>query len=173
MPKTPIKILAINPGTKYLGIAFFNNSDLRDWAIKVIPGKWSKSKLIKIQTVITELISRYQPDVIVLKSLDPSRRSSNLNKLVCEIRAIAMRKGIAIHEYALEDLKRFYSPDKRINKRCLAEIVAAEYPALFYELSRGISHKNDDKAKEKDKKQNQYVSRLFEAVASGAVSAST
>lgn len=156
MQKKTINILAINPGTKYLGIAVFRDADLRDWAVRSIVGKWSKSKLIKIQSIVTDLISRYQPDVIALKTLDPSRRSRNLNSLICEIRQIAKRKGIGVQEYSIEDLKRFYSPEKRINKRQLAEIVATEYPALFNELNREEKHKNI------------YFGRMFEAVALGS-----
>ena len=34
-----LKILAINPGTRYTGVAVFVGTDLRDWAVKVIKGK--------------------------------------------------------------------------------------------------------------------------------------
>ena len=154
-----MKILAINPGTKYLGIAIFQDNDLRDWAIKVITGKWSESKFLKIQEIITDLIAQHHPDTIALKSLDPSRRSGNLETLVAEIRNIARKKGIEVQEYSIEDLKRFYSPEERINKRMLAELVAAEYPALFYEL---------DKEWERKRTRN-YYRRMFEAVALGTL----
>lgn len=157
MPKESIKILAVNPGTKYIGMAYFQDADLRDWGIKVIEGKWSNRKLIRIQEVITNLISCFTPDIIVLKSINPIRRSSNLNTLFAEIRTIAKRKGIVIEEYSIEDLKGFYSPDKRINKRQLAELVAAKYDALHYSLDCGEDHKNT------------YSSRMFEAVALGAL----
>ena len=39
MTNKPLKILAINPGTRYLGIAVFVGTDLREWAVKVIKGK--------------------------------------------------------------------------------------------------------------------------------------
>lgn len=157
MPKKPIKILAINPGTKYLGIAVFHDGDLRDWSIKVMAGKWSQGKLIKAQAIITELLFQYRPDAIVLKSLNPFRRSGNLERLVGEIQSISGKKGITIHEYSIEDLKRFYSPEERINKRQLAELVAAEYPALINEFDRETNHKNE------------YFGRMFEAVALGAL----
>jgi hypothetical protein len=157
MPKKPIKILAVNPGTKYLGIAVFQDGDLRDWSIKTIPGKWSKGKLIVIQSIITDLIATHHPDTLVLKSLDPSRRSRSLETLVSEIRKIAERKGISLQEYSIEDLKRFHSPEERINKRQLAELVSAEYPVLFHELNREIRHKN------------KYFDRMFEAVALGVM----
>jgi len=31
MPQNPLKVLGINPGTRYLGIAYFYGDDLLDW----------------------------------------------------------------------------------------------------------------------------------------------
>lgn len=70
-----------------------------------------------------------------------------------------MRKGIAVEEYSIEDLKRCYSPDKRINKRRLAELVAAEFASLHPSLDWGKDHKNT------------YSRPMFEAVALGAFNA--
>lgn len=163
-------ILAINPGTKYLGIAVFEDSDLRDWGIKVIPGKWTKSKMIKIQAVITDLIFQYHPDTIALKSIHPSRRSGNLNALLSEIRNIAKRKGIGIEEYSIEDLKSFYSPEEKINKRQMAELIAARYPVLSHELDRELKILLDERTKTiKEKRLRKYYSRMFEAVALGYI----
>ena len=161
MPKGPIRILAINPGTKYLGIAVLQDGDLRDWKIKVIPGKWSDRKFLKVQAIITDLFWQYQPDHVALKSLDPSRRSGHLERIVDEIRTIAGKKGIGMHEYAIEDLKRFYSPEERINERQLAELIIADYPALFHELDRDWD--------EEKKRLRKYYSRMFEAVALGTL----
>jgi Holliday junction resolvasome RuvABC endonuclease subunit len=155
MQKQPITILAINPGAKYLGIAIFKGNDLRDWAIKVVGGKWSQKKMIKIQALFSELILRYRPDVLAMKKLNPSRSSTNLDVLISEMRSIARKKKISVHEYCIEELKRFYSPDKRISKRQLAALIASEYPALVYELDREITNKN------------KYYERVFEAVGLG------
>ncbi|GAF91324.1 unnamed protein product, partial [marine sediment metagenome] len=48
MPKKTLKIIGINPGTRYLGISVFQDSDLRDWRIKVFQEKWSEHKIKKI-----------------------------------------------------------------------------------------------------------------------------
>lgn len=154
-------ILAINPGTKYLGIAVFRHADLRDWAVKSLSGKWSNSKMLKIQGIISDLIFRYQPDIIALKGLHPSRCSDSLDKVVCEIHEIAWRKGIEIQEYSIKNIERFYSPEKTIGKRELAEMLAVEYPALSHELARELDKKK--------KRLKNYHVRMFEAVALGAV----
>lgn len=153
-------VLSINPGTKYLGIAVFRNGDLRDWAVKSLPGKWSANKMMRIQTILSDLIFRYNPGVIALKGLHPSGSSDNLDKIVCEIHEIAWRKGIDVREYSIENIERYHSSERRINKRELAEMLTDEYPALFHELERELD-------KKKIRLKN-YHSRMFEAVALGA-----
>jgi Holliday junction resolvasome RuvABC endonuclease subunit len=157
MQKKNLTILAINPGTKCLGIAVFQNADLRDWRIKAINGKWSQEKLEMILSIISNFISRYQPDAIALKEIHPSRSSDNLNGLYVAIQKLAQKRRLLLRRYSIKDLEKFYSPGERINKRQLAEIIGIEYPALLYALESERNHKN------------RYFIRMFEAVALGAV----
>ena len=157
MPKEPIKILAINPGSRYIGMAFFQGSELRDWGIKVVKGRWSKDKMKKIRLIVSDFIERYGPNVLAIKRLHPSRGSERLKQLVRRIKGLAKRKGLEVYQYSIKELEAFFSPDVRINKKQMAEIVASEYPALFHELERERSHRNP------------YYIRMFEAVALGSM----
>ncbi|GAG60193.1 unnamed protein product, partial [marine sediment metagenome] len=89
MIRKPIKILGINPGTRYLGIAFFREAELRDWRVKVVEGKWSEEKVKKIKTIILSLIGKYEPDFLSIKKLNPLRTSSNLTRLSTKIKNLA------------------------------------------------------------------------------------
>jgi len=62
------KILAINPGTRYLGIAVFEGQELLDWRVKVIKGKWSKDKQHKTLAVARLFMDQYEPDVLAIKN---------------------------------------------------------------------------------------------------------
>jgi len=104
MPKKITKILAINPGTRYLGIAVFEGPELLDWRVKVIKGKWSKEKQQKTLAVVRNLIERYQPNVLAIKKLHRSRSSANLNLLVSRIKQLSKRKGLRIHQYSIKDV---------------------------------------------------------------------
>jgi Holliday junction resolvasome RuvABC endonuclease subunit len=157
MLKRPLTILGINPGSKYLGIAVFRGSELRDWGIKVIKGKWSRQKLEKILKIIAGFIEQYKPQALAIKKIHPSRSSSNLDNLVLKIKTLSKRKGLKVYQYSIKELESFFSQDERINKKKLADIIASEYPALFNELNREKSHKNP------------YHIRMFEAVALGSV----
>lgn len=157
MLKKPLKILAINPGSRYMGIAFFQGPELRDWGIRVVKGKWSREKMKKLRLIVSELIERYGPNALAIKKLHPSRRSVDLKRLVSRIKGLAKRRGLRVYQYSIGDLEAFLSPESRINKREMAEILASEYPVLFHELER-----------EKDNR-NPYHIRMFEAVALGSI----
>lgn len=157
MPGKPPKILAINPGTRYLGTAFFEGGELLDWGVKVIKGKWSKAKMNKTMLIVFELIRQYEPNVIALKRLHPSRTSRNLTHLVDRIVEFSRRKGLKACHYSIGELESFFCPDEKTNRRKLAELVASGYRVLHHELEKEKRHKNP------------YHLRMFEAVALGAV----
>jgi hypothetical protein len=152
-----ITILGINPGTKYLAITLFRGSELREWSMKTFKGGWSETKMEKMLMIISDLASRYEADVLVIKRLHPSRSSKNLDHLVGEIMGRANAAHIRIHEYSIKELEQHFSPGERMNKRKLAEKVVMEYPILWNELEQEKRHKNS------------YYTRLFEAVALGSV----
>lgn len=155
MLKRPLKIIGVNPGTKYLGLAIFQGSDLRYWGIKTLKGIWSKEKVERIKAIISDLIERYELNALALKKLHPSRSSKNLNQLVAKIKEFSKRKGLRVYEYSIKDLERFLSPKEKINKKQMAEFVVSEYPFLFHVF-------------EKEKKnKNPYAIRMFEAIALG------
>ncbi len=157
MLKKPLTVLGINPGSRYLGIAVFQGPLLRDWRVKIIKGKGPKEKMKKIKEIVSSFIELYRPNVLAIKRLHPSRSSQNLKQLVARIRELARRKGLKVYQYSMEDLEVFFSPEERINKKKLAEIITSKYSVLIHELK-----------KEKDN-QNPYYIRMFEAVALGSV----
>jgi hypothetical protein len=155
MLKKPLRIIGINPGSKYLALAIFRGSDLRYWGIKVLKGKWSKEKIEKTKEILSNLISQYDFNVSVIKKLHPSRSSKNLNRFAAKIKEFLKAKGLRIYEYPVKDLEKFFSPEERINKNRMAELIASEYPFLFQVL-------------EKEKRnRNPYAIRMFEAIALG------
>jgi len=151
-----MKIIGINPGTRYIGFAIFYGSELMDWGIKNIEGRWSKDNLKKAIKIISDMIGHNRSSIISIKQIHPSRSSSNLNQLVARIKELSRRKHLRIYQYSIDDLKTFFHYEK-INKRQLAEMITSDYPFLHYEL-------------EKEKAIiNPYYVRMFEAVALGSI----
>jgi Holliday junction resolvasome RuvABC endonuclease subunit len=157
MSKKPITILAINPGTKYMAIAIFRESELREWFIKIFKGKWSKEKRHTILAAIETLMDRYQVTVLAIKRLHPSRSSRNLNSLVSGIKREMDRRGLKVHEYSITQMERSFCTEGKVNRKNMAEQVVRDYPGLFNEFEKEKQHKNP------------YWARLFEAVALGSI----
>ena len=157
MTRRPLKIIGINPGTRYLGIAVLQGSELMDWRIKVLRGKWSKEKMKKALKLISDFIERYEPNILAIKKLHPSRRSSNLARLVAKIKEFSKRKELKVYQYSIKDMEEFFIEEDKLNKKNLAEAIVLENPALFHELQKEKAHKNP------------YFIRVFEAVALASV----
>ena len=153
MIKEPLRIIGINPGSRYLGIAVLLGSELREWRIRVFYGMWSKEKMEKIKKKIQDIIDQYEPNIIVIKKLHRSRRSDNLKYLVDWIKAASRRQNLNIYQYSIKDIKSFFVPEEKTNKQKLVGILSSEFPELTVE-----------KNKEKRNK-NPYHIRMFEAVA--------
>ena len=158
MLKEPLRIIGINPGTRYLGLAVFQDRSLFDWRIKLLEGKWSKKKIDKAIDIISEYIELYDLNTIALKKLHPAHSSKNLRLLVSRIKALARRRKIRVYQYSVKEIEKILLEDAKNNKKNLAEKMVSDYPCLVHELEKEKAHKNP------------YHLRMFEAVALGAAS---
>ncbi len=157
MNKKQIKIIGINPSSRYLGLSFFQGNDLRDWRIKCFSEKMCKKKLDRIMYSISDFIKKYNPDTIALKKLHSSKSSKKLDHLVNQIKEFAGKNNINVYEYSIKEMENYFSPDQRISKNKMGEIVVSKYPELFYEL------------KKENYNFNAYYIRMFEAVALASI----
>ena len=153
MNRRPLKIIGINPGTRYLGIAVLDGSELLDWKIKTLEGRWSEEKIKKAIGVVSELIERYELDVLAIKKLHPSRRTENLLRLTNKIKEFARRKKIRVCQFALKEIEKLFIEDKKLNRQNLMEAIAKQYPMLYHELKKEQNQKNP------------YYFRMFDAIA--------
>jgi Holliday junction resolvasome RuvABC endonuclease subunit len=153
MAREAIRIIGINPGTRYLGIAVLDGSELMDWRIKVLEGKWSEEKLKKTTEILSELFNQYEPNALAIKKLHPSRRTENLLRLSDKIKNFARLKKLKVYQYSIKEIESFFIEDEKLNKQNLIDTIANLYPILHHDLSKERSQKNA------------YYIRAFEAVA--------
>lgn len=151
------KIVCINLGTRYVGLAAFQDQNLRDWCVKTFNGKWSKAKEKKILRVLADYLDVFQPDCVVLKEHDPARSSPALNRLAGAMAAFMEEMGVPIRKYSIGALKEMLPGDTRKSRKTLAEAVARRWPAIGRELQKERSNRNP------------YYQRMFEAVALGSI----
>lgn len=150
-------VIAINPGSRYLAIAILDSVILRVWRLKSIQGKNGKKKLEKVKHIIAGFIEAYRPSYLAIKKLHPSRSSARLNYLTSFIKGFCQKRRIKVFSYSIQELKCCLAKGSRINKKDLAQLMAAEYPELVPELKR------------EERNKSPYFVRLFEAVALGRV----
>ena len=157
MANTNRTVLGINPGCRYLALAVFHGTDLRDWRIRSLEGHFETERIFTAIRTVARYVAMHHPVILAVKVIHPSRTSAHLRELVTRIEAFATAKDLPVKRYSIRDLEAFYEPRARINKARLAELVARAYPILLPELARERRNKN------------RYYDRMFEAVATGAL----
>lgn len=156
MPDEIRKIVCLNLGTRYIGLATFQDQNLLDWRVKTFGGKWNKAKERKILSAIMDYLNSYPPDLVVLKAIDPRRSSRSLRQLEASVSALLGTQGIRVRRYTLQDLKSGLPEGASRNRRTLAEAVTKRWPAIGRELQKEKTNRNP------------YYQRMFEAVALGS-----
>jgi hypothetical protein len=151
------RILAINPGSRYLGFAVFYGPDLREWKIHVMRQGSFREKVRDLRSLISDIAARYGVNTLATKKLESFRSSKELRNLTKEINAAGKSIGLKIREFSIDEVKGAFFPSMRANKRELMEDVVARYPFLFHELDRARKGKHP------------YFVRMFEAIAVGVV----
>ena len=158
MPKQNSKILAIDPGTREIGIAFLEDEKLIYHGVKVVKDRKSPhEKLKEGRKIILRLIKDFNPQSLVVEKafFAQNRNASLLNVFVDEIKAIGRRKNLKFISYAPSTVKKYICGNGRASKEEVAKVVVAKYPELKVYLTQ------DRAWKEK------YHQNMFDAVALG------
>lgn len=166
MSKNNSKILAIDPGTREMGVAFFEGRKLIYHGVKVVMNrKTSHEKLNGARKAVLRLIRDFKPEVLVVEKafFANNRTASVLNVFVDEIRATARRKQLRFVSYAPSTVKKYICGNGHASKVEVARVVITKYPELKVYLTQ------DRAWKEK------FHQNMFDAVALGvtAIAAGT
>ena len=152
------RVLAIDPGTRHLGLAVLDDSAL------VYRGVWSLRKrhsphetLRDGKRLIARLIGDFRPEMLVVEKafFAKSRNTALLNVFVDEIRALGRRTGLEVLSFAPSTVKKTVTGSGKASKRAVARVVVSRYPELRAFIGQ------DRKWKER------YHSNMFDAVALG------
>jgi hypothetical protein len=98
MKSNPQTVLAINPGTRYPGMAVFYGHQLQDWRTRVLKGSWSKGKLKKALLIASAWIEKYQPEILAKRDVqylcsdEFSHKAKEAETSICSILAGSLRK---------------------------------------------------------------------------------
>lgn len=158
MPKNNIRILAIDPGTRLMGVAFLEDAKLIYHGVKVIArGRSPQQALQRAKGAILQLINDLEPELIAVEKtfFSRSRNVALLNVLFDEIRSIARKKQLEFVSYAPSTIKKFTCGNGRASKKEVATVVVSKYPELKVYLTQDRAWKE------------RFHQNMFDAVALG------
>jgi crossover junction endodeoxyribonuclease RuvC len=158
MKKNKHRILAIDPGTRHMGVALLEGRKLVYHGVKVIDKQKSPSETLKEgRRTILRLINDFEPQVLVVEKtfFANNRNSSLLNVFADEIKAIGRRKGLKVMSYAPNTVKKYISGNGRASKEEVAKVIISKFPELKVYLTQDRAWKE------------RYHQNMFDAVALG------
>lgn len=158
MTKTNTRILAIDPGTREMGIALMDKGKPVYYGVKTIKKRLSPHETLKAaRQVVLRLIRDFAPKTLVVEKafFANNRNAALLNVLVDDIKAMGKRKGIKVLSYAPNTVKKFIGGNGRASKIEVAKVIIAQFPELKVYLPQ------DRKWKEK------FHLNMFDAIALG------
>lgn len=133
------RILAIDPGTRFIGIAVLDNKKLIYYVVKVIAkGQSPQQTLQRARAAVVTLIDDFEPDIVAVEKtfFSKNRNTALLNVLFDEIRSITRRSGLTFVSYAPSTIKKFICGNGHADKRQVAEAVVAKFPELRVYLTQ-------------------------------------
>jgi Holliday junction resolvasome RuvABC endonuclease subunit len=151
------RILAIDPGTKIMGVAILEGRELLYYGLKTIRRPKSPQEVLsEAAQIIRNLIACYQPTALAIeKNFLFQKSASLLIVLTEEIKEIAQRAGLNVYEFAVATIRKHICKSEKATKKQTAGCIATLYP----ELSRHLSSRT--------RWGDVYYAHLFDAVAVG------
>lgn len=140
MPSTTTqRILAVAPGTRHLGLAFFEGEELVRFGIKTFEGRKTERTLLpQISQYLDELLEAHQPNILVVEDVfyAQARLSPLLRRLITSVKRSGRKKGLRIASYLPTTVKERLCSGKP-TRRSLAEAMVRRYWFLYSFLKPG------------------------------------
>lgn len=140
---SPIRLLAIDPGSRYLGVAVFENLHLLDWRTKIIEekGRNAQAAVSRVRQIVRQSIKHYQVQMVVVRPYCPCPRHTSkvMAAMVKELQRFGKQQGLRVSLCDPQRVRQFLCQGGRATKMDVARIIATDrYPFLshIYEETR-------------------------------------
>ena len=157
MRRNPSRILAIDPGTEYLGYADFEGKDLVDFGVRTIHQGGLAIILDHVEHIVDRMLSEKRPDLVAIEKSQFSQSTGNyrLMHVIGRMETVAKRHRVPMNEYHARTIRRVVTGNGNATKRETANMVVSRYPETRMYL------------KNRTGTQDIYFGNLFDAVACG------
>ncbi len=159
--KTP-RILAIDPGTRHMGVAVIHGDDLLYYGVKSFKRKRPAYQLLKAtRDVLLQLIRDFRPSILAYeKTFYVQQKSSALLHVQeIEIKRLAEAAKLKVVGYSPSHVRRVLCRDGRATKQAVANLLVERFPEVA-----GYRHSHEGQ-------RERYWLNMFDAVAVAAVCA--
>lgn len=153
-----LTILAIDPGTRFMGVAALRGDALVHHGVAILTATGAPhQRLAELRCLVLGLIREFHPTVLAVESafFGRDRSTALLNLLVDEIRSIARKRGLAVRSFAPTAVKKALCGNGMATKREVALAVLERYPELAAYFDQGSARRR------------RYHGNMFDAVAVG------
>jgi crossover junction endodeoxyribonuclease RuvC len=160
MWKAKRRVLAIDPGTRAMGVALLEDKELIYYGVKTISrGRSPHEKLNAGRKIVLQLINDFKPQILAVENtfFAKNRNSALLNVFADEIKAVGKRKRLMVYGFAPSVVKKAVCGNGWAKKDEVARAVARHYPELRVYLGQDRAWKS------------RFHSNMFDAVAMGIV----
>ena len=150
------RILAIDPGTRAMGIALVDRGELVYHGVRTIRKQPSpRDTLNQGRKVVLRLIRDFRPEVLTFEKtfFVNNRNAALLNVFADEIKAVGQRKGLTVLAFAPSTIKKTVCGNGHASKGEVARAVVARFPELKVYLSQDRKWKDE------------FHANMFDAVA--------
>ncbi|MEW5922359.1 MAG: crossover junction endodeoxyribonuclease RuvC [Candidatus Zixiibacteriota bacterium] len=132
MRKNKVRILAIDPGTKRMGFAAFERTELVDYGTKTLRQGSEQTILGHLAEIVIRLVKEKSPDCLVLErnTFSQIRQNYRLTLAVSEMKHIARKFGVPVYEFDPRTIRKEICNDGNANKIRVAQTLVG----LFDEL---------------------------------------
>ena len=129
---TTTRIMAVDPGMRYLGVVIMEGEKLIWYGIKTFPGRKTVPEMRpEVQRYLADLLQLYQPQVLAVEEpyYAQSLLNANLRKLTEHLKTWGRWKGLQVHSYVPPAVQAFFCRERK-TKQSLAEAMIQQYPFL-------------------------------------------
>ena len=132
MPHNQSIILAVDPGSRELGVAVIRGGELLFYGVKTVSNRQNPQTILEaISSHIRNLIKKYRPARLAIEKIFIRQNSYALPAVVAEqIKATAGEADLPIDEYAPASVRKRLCQTGRATKRETAEILTERFPEL-------------------------------------------
>jgi len=127
----PVRILAVDPGTRFMGVAFLVGPELIRADIEHVrePGMAPNEIPEKAQRILRRWIEHYQPDVIAVEKafFAQSKASRHVQRLTNAIATLAKAKHLPVQTYPPTIVRRLICKEGRPTRLAVARVLATDY----------------------------------------------